>query len=74
MPSAVKYIVDDRGQKTTVLVPIKEWESLNENYRKLQSKLKVFTSIRKGLQEVKTARKSGKKMQTLNEFLKWKFQ
>jgi tRNA/tmRNA/rRNA uracil-C5-methylase (TrmA/RlmC/RlmD family) len=70
MPSAIKYIVDDSGQKTTVLVPIKEWESLNENYRKLQSKLKVITSIRKGIQEVKQSRKSGKKMETLKEFLK----
>lgn len=70
MPGAVKYIVDESGQKTTVLVPIKEWETLNDNYRKLQSKLEVFTSIRKGLQEVKQARKSGKKMQSLKEFLK----
>lgn len=70
MPRAVKYIVDDTGQRTSVLVPIKEWESLNENYRKLQSKLKVFTSIRKGLQEVKNSRKSGKKLQSLKDFLK----
>lgn len=70
MPGAVKYIVDESGQKTTVLVPIKEWESLNENYRKLQSKLKVFKSIRSGLHEVKQASKSGRKMQSLKEFLK----
>lgn len=70
MPGAVKYIVDDRGQKTSVLVPIKEWESLNESYRKLQRKLEVFINIRKGLKEVSQANKSGRKLQPLKEFLK----
>jgi hypothetical protein len=70
MSGAVKYIVDDSGQKTSVLVPIKDWENLNANYRKLQKKLEVFTSIREGLKEVKQAQKSGRKLQTLKEFLK----
>jgi hypothetical protein len=70
MPRAVKYIVDDSGQKTSVLVPIKAWEDLNANYKMLQNKLEVFTSIRKGLEEVKRAKKSGRKLQTLKEFLK----
>ncbi len=70
MPEGIKYIVDDKGKKTTVLVPIKEWESLNENFKKLQNKLQVFTSVHKGLLEVKQSRKSGKKMQSLKEFLK----
>lgn len=70
MPGTVKYIVDDSGQKKSVLVPIKEWESLNANYRKLQKKLEVFISMREGLQEVHQAQKSGRKLQTLKEFLK----
>jgi hypothetical protein len=70
MSGAVKYIVDDSGQKTSVLVPIKDWENLNANYRKLQKKLEVFTSIREGLKEVKQSQKSGRKLQTLKEFLK----
>jgi hypothetical protein len=70
MPRAVKYIVDDSGQKTSVLVPIKDWENLKANYRKLQKKLEVFISIREGLQEVRQAKKSGRKLQTLKEFLK----
>jgi hypothetical protein len=52
------------------LVPIKAWEDLNANYKMLQNKLEVFTSIRKGLEEVKRAKKSGRKLQTLKEFLK----
>ena len=70
MPSALKYIIDDSGQKTSVLVPIKVWEDLTSNYQKLQKKLFVFNSIQEGLKEVKTAKKPGKKLQTLKDFLR----
>ena len=69
MPGALKYIVDEKGQKTSVLVPVKVWEDLNNNYQKLQKKLNVFSNIQAGLKEVQTARKNGKKLQTLKDFL-----
>jgi hypothetical protein len=70
MPTALKYIVDASGQKTSVLVPVKVWEDLNTNYQKLQNKLLVLISVKEGLQEVKGARKSKRKLQTLKDFLK----
>jgi hypothetical protein len=70
MPSAVKYIVDDRGEKTSVLVPIKVWEDLNANYLKMLNKLAVFTGIRQGLKEIESSKKTGKRLQTLKDFLK----
>lgn len=70
MSGALKYIVDESGQKTSVLVPLKVWEDLNTSYQKLQKKIDVFSSIRTGLQEVKEANKAGKKMQTLKDYLK----
>lgn len=70
MASALKYIVDESGQKTSVLVPFKVWEDLNSNYEKLQNKLRVFESIQKGLTEVKSARAKGKKLTSLKDFLK----
>jgi hypothetical protein len=70
MPAALKYIVDDNGQKTSVLVPIQVWEDLNANYLKLQKKLETLSSIQEGLKEVAQAKKSGKKLQTLKDFLK----
>jgi hypothetical protein len=70
MPNALKYIVDESGHKTSVLVPVKVWEDLNTNYQKLQNKLHVFSSIKDGLKEVKNSRKTGKKLQTLKDFLK----
>jgi hypothetical protein len=70
MANALKYIVDDSGQKTSVLVPIKIWEDLNTSYSRLQNKLAIFGSIQDGLKEVRSAKESGKKLQTLKDFLK----
>ena len=70
MPDALKYIVDDTGQKTSVLVPVKVWEDLNINYQKLQNKLSILNSINEGLSEVQSSKKSGRKLQTLKDFLK----
>jgi hypothetical protein len=70
MAGALKYMVDENGAKTSVLVPIRTWEKINQEYTKLQNKLEVFTGINEGLSEVKEARKSGKKLQTLKDFLR----
>lgn len=62
-------MIDEKGEKTSVLVPLKTWEKINEDYNKLQNKLMVLTGIKEGFNEVKEARKSGKKLQTLKDFL-----
>jgi hypothetical protein len=63
-------MIDESGQKTSVLVPVKVWEDLNANYQKLQNKINVFSSIKEGLTEIREMKKSGKKLQTLKGFLK----
>ncbi len=70
MPEALKYIIDNTGQKTSVLIPVKVWEDLNNNYQKLQNKLNILNSISEGLNEVKQVKKTGRKLQTLKDFLK----
>ena len=70
MGTALKYMVDEKGDKTSVLVPLKTWEKMNQEYSKLQKKLRIFTDIRAGLKEVKEAKKSGRKLQTLKDFLR----
>lgn len=69
MADALKYMIDENGAKTSVVVPLKTWEKINKKYTRLQNKLKVLTGIKDGLKEVEQARKSGKKLQTLKEFL-----
>ncbi len=70
MSNALKYMIDEKGDKTSVLVPLKTWEKINQEYTKLQKKLKIFTGIKAGLNEVKAVRKSGKKLQTLKDFIR----
>ncbi len=70
MASALKYMVDEKGDKTSVLVPLKTWEKINQEYLNLQNKLKVLTGLKQGLRDVKEARKSGKKLQSLKDFLR----
>lgn len=70
MPNALKYIIDEKGQKTSVLVPMKVWENLNANYRKVQKKLEILSGIKEALKEVEKSKKNGKELQTLNDFLK----
>ncbi len=70
MASALKYMVDENGDKTSVLVPLKTWEKINQDYSKLQNKLKVLTEIKNGLREVEDAKKSRKKLETLKDFLR----
>jgi hypothetical protein len=69
MANALQYIVDEKGQKTSVVVPIKTWEKMTHENSRLKSKIKILTGIRDGLNEVKEAKKSGKKLQTAKEFL-----
>ena len=69
MPNALKYIVNNNGHKTSVLVPVKVWEDLNNNYQRLQKKLNILNGIKEGLNEVRQAKKTGKKLQTLKTFL-----
>lgn len=70
MTSTLKYMVDENGDKTSVLVPLKTWERINQDYSKLQNKLRILTGIKEGLNEVRDAKKSGKKLQTLKDFLR----
>jgi hypothetical protein len=70
MANGLKYMIDENGDKTSVLVPLKTWEKINQDYSKLQNKLKVLTGIKNGLTEVEDVKKSGKKLQTLKDFLR----
>jgi hypothetical protein len=69
MASHIQIFTDDKGNKTSVIVPYKDWAKLNGRLAALQNKLNVFSSIRDGMREVKKARESGKKLQLLSDFV-----
>jgi hypothetical protein len=65
----VQYITDNKGNKMAAVVPFQEWESLTEQYRKLQTKINVLLGIQDGLKEIRQAKRKGEKLQTLDNFL-----
>jgi hypothetical protein len=67
--TAVQFIVDNAGHKTSVIVPFKKWEMLTSQHEKLLNKIRVLTGIADGLDEVKAAKKTGKKLQSLSDFI-----
>lgn len=69
MRTSIQYVVDNKGMKTSVIVPFDKWEKLNSDYLRLQNKLKVFSSIENGLTEIKEAKKNKEQLQTLSDFL-----
>jgi len=69
MEDSIRYIVDDSGVKTSVIIPFGKWEKINEKYQRLQNKLKVFQAIQEGIEEIKSAKRQRYKLQTLSGFL-----
>lgn len=63
-------MIDEKGDKTSIVVPLKKWQKINSDYLKLQNKLRVFLGIKNGFAEINDAKRAGKKMQTLKDFLR----
>jgi hypothetical protein len=69
MPNQIQIYTDEKGNKTSVIVPYEDWTKINARLESLQNKLKIFSSVRDGMQEIKEARKKGKKLQNLSDFI-----
>ena len=62
----MQYLVNDRGRNTAVVVPIREYNELQQSKRKLR----ILLGINNALEEVKDV-KAGKRKEgrTLEDFL-----
>ncbi len=69
MANEIQYYTDSKGNKISVIVSFKQWQKLNARLAILENKLKVFKSVREGIKEVKEARKSNQKLETLSELI-----
>jgi len=69
MNSSLQYIVNNKGKQISVVVPIKNWEKLNNNYKRIENKLRILSGIKSSLIEIHEAKKNKIELQTLNEFL-----
>ena len=69
MAAQIQIYTDENGNKTSVIVPYKDWAKMNRRLKALQSKLKIFSGIREGIQEVKEARTANRELQNLADFI-----
>jgi hypothetical protein len=69
MSTRIQIYTDENGLERSVLVPYREWIKLNAKLESMESKLNVFSGIRAGLKEVENARETGKKLQSLADFV-----
>lgn len=69
MATSIQFIIDNDGHKKSVIVPFKQWEELNQRYDKLTNKVQIMTGIKEALKEVRDAKKTGKKLKSLTDFL-----
>ena len=67
MANEIQY--DSEGNKISVIVSFEKWQKLNARLAVLENKLKVFKSVREGIKEVKEARMTNQKLQSLSEFI-----
>ena len=69
MITNIQYVVDNSGNKISVILPFLEWEQLSSEYQKLQNKLDILQGIQDSMTEIRETKKSGEKLQALTDFL-----
>ncbi len=65
----VSYITDGYGNQSAVIIPIADWNALNERLTKIQNKLKILTGLEDAVDEVNLAREGNLELKTLKDFL-----
>jgi len=66
----IQYITDEKGRHKAVIIPIKEWEEMRKEHKKIKNKLDALNGLADSLREIEDI-KAGKKNKgrTLSEFL-----
>jgi len=65
----LNYLTDASGNQIAVQIAMEEWLVFQQEYQELKRKLEVMQGLRDALEEVQSARKEGRKLQSLSEFL-----
>lgn len=65
----INYLTDASGNQIAVQIALEEWLLFQQEYEELKRKLEIMQGIREALEEVQSARKEGRKLQSLSEFL-----
>ncbi|MEA3475558.1 MAG: hypothetical protein U9R23_03830 [Candidatus Cloacimonadota bacterium] len=65
----IQYLTDNKGTKTAVQIPFKEWTKFIEAYKYFRQYSKLKRGIRDAFQEIKQIENGNVEEISLNEFL-----
>ena len=65
----IQYLTDDKGTKTAVQIPFKEWTKFIEDYNHFRRYSKLKIGIKDAFQEIKQIENGNVKEISLSEFL-----
>lgn len=65
----LQYVTDQKGNKTGVLIPIEEWDTIQRDLNQFFDFLEFKSSLQSAFQEVKLMRENKLPKITLKEFL-----
>lgn len=68
MPN-VKYLTDENGEKTAVVIDIKEWQLLQEELERLRQQEALKGQIERGMKDVGAWKQGEKDLSSLKNFL-----
>ena len=64
------YIIDKKGKKTSVVLPLKEYEKLQANTIHLKKQLGLLLGIKRGMEEIRKSKKTGKPLRDVSALIK----
>ena len=67
----IQYLVDDQGNKTSVVLSIEDWRNLSSNLAEVQALEGIVQSVREGLKQAKRIEQGNEKQttETTEDFL-----
>jgi len=69
MDFSVQYVTDQKGKKTAVQIPIKEWEAFQKKLRHDKQYAEMKESLKEAFEEVKLMQEGKLPKKTIDEFL-----
>jgi hypothetical protein len=65
MTYKVQYILDEKGEKSSVVLSIKQWELMQRKLRKQE----ILLGLKSAFKEIKEVKEKGLKLQSLSDFI-----
>lgn len=65
----IQYLKTTSGETTAVVIPIHQWNQLEEEYRKILKYTKIKNGLKSAFQEIKKIKSGTAKKVSMREFL-----